>query len=45
LGYSMIFSNKKIVKTVKGFKKDDLLELKVCDGSMESIIKKIIKNE
>lgn len=45
LGYSVVFFDNRPIKSVKGLKEGDRLDLKVSDGSIESEINKIIKKD
>lgn len=41
LGYSIIFSNNKVIKSIKQVKKDDILKSRLSDGEITSIIKSL----
>ncbi len=41
LGYSIIFSNNKVIKSIKQVKKDDILKSRLIDGEITSIIKSL----
>ena len=42
LGYSIIFFKKKIVRSIKEVKKNDIIDIKLSDGEIESEVKNII---
>lgn len=45
LGYSIIFSNGKVIKSTGQIRKDDILESKLSDGEITSIVEKIRSKE
>ncbi len=45
LGYSIMFSGGKVIKSIKQIKKDDMLKSKLKDGEILSIVDKINKKE